>query len=124
MKIKVTKPGIYGAKGMIPVGTEFNVKEEPKGWDGRYEVISGGASGGKTAVTNPAEGAMPGAGESGAERQARLKELVGGLSEGDFIASGAPDVGKINELLNEGEKPFTAAERDQLWPGIKPAGTE
>lgn len=53
MRIKITKSGIYGAKGGIPVGTELTVKEEPKGWDGRYEVISGGEDG-KTAVTNPA----------------------------------------------------------------------
>lgn len=54
MKIKITKGGIYGADGAIPVGTELDVKEEPKGWKGRYEVISGGGdSKAKTAVTNP-----------------------------------------------------------------------
>jgi hypothetical protein len=56
MKIKITKPGIYGAAGEIAVGTELDVKDEPKGWAGRYEVISGGSSDGKTAVLNPAEG--------------------------------------------------------------------
>lgn len=54
MKIKITKPGIYGNDGEIAVGTELDVKEEPKGWVGRYEVISGGNTEGKTPVVNPA----------------------------------------------------------------------
>ncbi|KQU96444.1 hypothetical protein [Devosia sp. Root105] len=42
MRIKITKPGIYNAKGEeIRVGTELDVKGEPTGWAGRYEVISG-----------------------------------------------------------------------------------
>nr|WP_278388413.1 hypothetical protein [Brucella intermedia] len=54
MRVKITKPGIFGAKGEIPVGTEVTVKEEPKGWVGRYEVITGDGEG-KTAITNPAQ---------------------------------------------------------------------
>jgi hypothetical protein len=50
MRIKITKPGIYGADGEIPVGTELDVKSEPKGWDGRYEVI--GKTEGKAEVNN------------------------------------------------------------------------
>lgn len=30
MKFAVKRPGLYGAKGMIPVGTEFSLKEDPK----------------------------------------------------------------------------------------------
>jgi hypothetical protein len=52
MKIRITKPGLYGSAGAIAVGTEFDVKEEPKGWAGRYDVVSSGGKG-KTAVTNP-----------------------------------------------------------------------
>lgn len=55
MRIKITKPGIFGLNGEIPVGTELTLKDEPKGWAGRYEVISGNGEG-KTAVTNPADG--------------------------------------------------------------------
>lgn len=61
MRIKITQPGIYNAKGEeIAVGTELTVKDEPKGWAGRYERISGGSEAkdkgnGKTAVTNPAK---------------------------------------------------------------------
>lgn len=69
MKIKITKGGLYGAEGEIPVGTELTVKEEPKAWAGRYEVVSGG----KTAVTNPANGAQPSPERLALE--ARCKEL-------------------------------------------------
>ena len=53
MRIKITKGGLYGADGEIPVGTELDVAEEPKAWAGRYEVIAGAK--GKKAVTNPAK---------------------------------------------------------------------
>jgi hypothetical protein len=53
MRIRITKPGIFGAQGEIPVGTEIEVKSEPTGWAGRYDVISGGEEG-KTPVVNPA----------------------------------------------------------------------
>lgn len=52
MKIEITGRGIYGASGEIEVGTVLDVKEEPKGWKGRYRVVSGGGKG-KTEVTNP-----------------------------------------------------------------------
>lgn len=58
MKIRLKAPrgmestGIYGAEGKeYPVGTELDVKAEPKGWAGRYDVISGKAEG-KTPVVN------------------------------------------------------------------------
>lgn len=55
MRIQITAPGIFGADGEIPVGTEFTLDEEPVAWAGRYVVLSTGK--GKTAVTNPkAEG--------------------------------------------------------------------
>lgn len=60
MRIKITKAGIYGADGPIPVGTELTLKDAPKGWAGRYEEIAG-TSEGKTPVTNPATDAKPGA---------------------------------------------------------------
>jgi hypothetical protein len=54
MKIEITAGGIFGAEGEIPVGTVIEVKSEPKGWAGRYRVVSDGK--GKTAVINPAAG--------------------------------------------------------------------
>lgn len=65
MKIEIIAGGIYGAGGKeVEVGTVLDVKSEPKGWAGRYRVVSGGeveakggkgGKGGKTAVTNPAK---------------------------------------------------------------------
>lgn len=52
MKIRITRGGIFGQGGEIAVGTELDVKEEPKGWAGRYEVISGNPSEGSEAVIN------------------------------------------------------------------------
>lgn len=116
MKIEITHKGVYDKDGKaIEVGTEIDVTGDtvPSWLLNKGRVIA--EKKGKTAVTNPAESALS---DEAAARQARLKEIVGGLSDGDFIASGAPDVGKVNELLNEGEVEFTAAERDQLWAGI------
>ncbi|EJU15163.1 hypothetical protein LH128_00230 [Sphingomonas sp. LH128] len=56
MKIRITAGGIYGAKGEIAIGTEFEVKEAPKGWDGRYEIIGKDAPKEAVPVTNPAKG--------------------------------------------------------------------
>lgn len=51
VRISITGGGIYDATGSeIQVGTELTVKAEPKGWAGRYTVLS--ESKGKTAVTN------------------------------------------------------------------------
>lgn len=39
--IRVTAGGIFGMKGEIPVGSEFNVSPPlPEGWAGKYEVLS------------------------------------------------------------------------------------
>lgn len=63
MKIRIKAPytgaessGIYGKDAKeIPIGTELDVKEEPVGWAGRYDIISGGDTKAKekTAITNP-----------------------------------------------------------------------
>lgn len=49
MKIRLKAPvgldstGIYGKDGKeMPVGTELDLDDEPKGWAGRYDIISGG----------------------------------------------------------------------------------
>lgn len=56
MRIRVIKPGIYGADGQIPVGTEFSIKGEvPAGWAGRVEVIQADPKPEAKAVTNPAK---------------------------------------------------------------------
>lgn len=108
MKIEITEGGIYTSSGEeLAIGTQLTVRAEPTDWVGRYRVIADNPAK-PVAVTNPAQGALP-------DRASRLKELSESLTDEDFIASGAPDVHKINDLLGEGEKPFTAAERDKLW---------
>ena len=61
MKIRLKAPeglnstGIYGKDGKeMAVGEVLDVENEPVGWAGRYDIISGGSTEGKTAVTNPA----------------------------------------------------------------------
>lgn len=118
MKMKVNRRGVYDAKGEeIKIGTVLEIDGDKVPG---YLLNKAEQTNDAVGIVNPAA-APAGTEKSAAERQARLKEIVGGLTDADFIASGAPDVGKVNELLNADEKPFTAAERDQLWPGIKPA---
>lgn len=52
MKIRLKAPeglnstGIYGKDGKeMPVGFELNLDDEPKGWAGRFDIISGGTKG-------------------------------------------------------------------------------
>lgn len=69
MRIRIKAPfngaqssGIFGKDGEeIAIGTELTVEKEPTGWAGRYDVLSGGDTAGKTAVTNPdsADGENP-----------------------------------------------------------------
>lgn len=71
MKIRITAPGCFGARGEIEVGAEFEVKAAPKGWEGRYLVLGAGGdpvtaapapapkSEAKTAITNPASAPAP-----------------------------------------------------------------
>lgn len=39
MRIKITGPNIYGKGGMVPIGTEFEVDEIPRGWGPRCVVL-------------------------------------------------------------------------------------
>jgi hypothetical protein len=55
MKIKITAAGNFGVDGEIAIGTVMDVKEEPNGWAGRYEVIEAGAIDEPKLVTNPAK---------------------------------------------------------------------
>lgn len=69
MKIRLKAPeglsstGIYGKDGKeMEAGTILTLKEEPKGWAGRYDILDGDDAkdkGGKTAIVNPAEAKAP-----------------------------------------------------------------
>jgi len=57
MRVKITKPGIFGANGEIPVGTIAMVASEPIGWAGRYEIVDGAEHASeKVEITNPVSG--------------------------------------------------------------------
>lgn len=61
MKIRIKAPyaaaqssGIFGVYGKeIEIGTELDFENEPTAWAGRYDILSGGDSDGKTAIINP-----------------------------------------------------------------------
>lgn len=109
MKIEITAGGIYGRDGEIPVGTVLDVKEEPKGWAGRYRVISGGDPKGKTAVTNPKgktdETGLKAEHHGGAKFNVTEGETVvlSGLSKADADA--------FNELSPEDKRAYVEASK-------------
>jgi hypothetical protein len=75
MKIRLKAPaglsstGIYGKDGKeMEVGAVLDLKEEPQGWAGRYDILEGDGAGedkakdkggAKTAIINPAEAKAP-----------------------------------------------------------------
>lgn len=74
MKIRLKAPaglsstGIYGKDGKeMEVGAVLDLKEEPQGWAGRYDILDGAdgsdkakdKGGAKTAIINPAEAKAP-----------------------------------------------------------------
>lgn len=93
MRIQITSGGIHGADGKeVEIGTEFDVKDEPTAWSGRYTVLSEGK--GKTAVVNPAP-EDPAKAELEAMTVDELKKLAddlkidlkGASAKGDMIAA-------------------------------------
>lgn len=94
MRIQITAGGIYGENGVeIEPGTEFDVKEEPTAWAGRYAVLSD--SKGKTAVTAKEPVVDPAKAELEAMTVDELKkmadelgvDLKGASAKGDMIAA-------------------------------------
>lgn len=62
MKIRLKAPagldstGIYGKDGKeMPVGHEMEVADDFTGWNGRFDILSGGPVEGAQPVTNPAD---------------------------------------------------------------------
>lgn len=109
MRVKITKGGIFNSEGAeIAVGTELTVKNEPTGWAGRYEVISGGDTKGKKAVTNPAGGdttALKAEHHGGGKFNITKGEevLLSGISKADADA--------FNELSDEDKAAFVAEQK-------------
>lgn len=105
MRVKITSGGIFNSEGVeIAVGTELTVKNEPTGWAGRYEVISGG-KGDKTAVTNPAKADLKAEHHGGGKFNITKGEevLLSGISKADADA--------FNELSDEDKAAFVAEQK-------------
>ena len=87
MKIEVTAGGIYDGEGKeIPIGTTFDVKDEPQGWNGRFRVVSKADKEGKTAVVNPAKSTKkPDAGDDEQPKTPAEVLAMGANSEVQFM---------------------------------------
>lgn len=122
MKVEITETGANGPQGPHQVGEIVDLGEGqiPSYLVGKCRAI--GTE--RTAVTNPAEGAVQQTVEpvqSAQERQQLLGEAAKVIEAESFLNDGRPDVRAINDLLDQGVKHFDAAERDQLWPGVADA---
>lgn len=101
MRIQITGGGIYGEGGVeVPIGTEFDVKEEPAGWVGRYTVLS--ETKGKTAVTAKEKPEDPAKAELEAMTVDELKKMADELGVDLKGASAKGDM--IDALLKAGAK--------------------
>lgn len=120
MKFEITEKGVYDDQGKrVPVGTvvELDGEELPAALKNKGRVFATAA----VAVTNPAEGALQHSVQSGTDRQALLKAAAVQIGADGFLEDGRPDVRAINAELTDAAAPFTAAERDQLWPAVADA---
>lgn len=119
MKIEITEKGVNHMGERLKVGTTMEIMGDtlPKHMAGKARVLEERR---RVQVTNPAKGAVA-PGMSAQERQTLLGEAAKLLDDDDFSAAGMPDVRALNRELTDDAKPFTADERNQLWPGIADA---
>ncbi|MFG6566682.1 hypothetical protein [Sulfitobacter sp. 1A13679] len=105
-RIRITKGGLFGNTGELPIGEEFTLEgKPPAGWAGRYEMVS------QTDDKEP----VTANGDMSDDRKAVILEAIGGLDpEKDYTKGGKPDVDAINALMPEGAETVTAAERDEV----------
>lgn len=105
-RIRITKGGLFGNTGELPIGKEFTLEgKPPAGWAGRYEMVS------QTDDKEP----VAASGGMGDDRKSAILEAIGGLDrEKDYTKGGKPDVDAINALMPKGSETVTAAERDEV----------
>lgn len=105
MRIKITAGGIHDGTGKeIPVGTELTVKKEPKGWAGRYAVLSDDK--GKTPINNDEPPAGPFTVEDGGKGWWSILD-----GKGQKVGKGLrEDDAKAFESLSDEDKTAFAAE--------------
>ena len=111
MKYEITEGGVAGHE--VGDVVEIDGSTVPRWLRNKGRVMTE-----RLAVTNPAKGAVQ---ESAQERQALLAEAAKVLDAEHFSDDGVPDVRAVNGLLDDNVARFSAAERDQLWPGIAEA---
>lgn len=125
MKVEITEKGVFANGEPVEVGTTIDVKgnEIPSFLVNKCRVVSQPKPAKAKAVTNPAKGSAKDLtpAPSAQERQGAMKEAALKLDADGFNDDGAPDVRALNEAKGDGVDDFTAAERDQLWPGISDA---
>jgi hypothetical protein len=68
-------------------------------------------------TAQPVDSDSPGSSqdESDSDRLVILEDAAMSLGDEDFTADGRPHVDAVNHHLEKGVKPFTAAERDEVW---------
>lgn len=118
MKYEITQKGAHGPKGAHEVGEIIDIDGPIPGYlVGKCRKVG---DAGKTAVTNPADGAVV---QPPADRSDLMAEACKILDDDDFNDDGVPDVRAINGMLSDDATKFTAAERDAIWADIADAVT-
>jgi hypothetical protein len=119
MKIEIIEKGVNHGGKKLEVGATLEIAGDklPGHMVGKARIMKDPQ---RVQVTNPAEGAI-GPGMSAQERQTLMGEAAKLLDDDDFNAAGMPDVRALNRELTDDVKPFTADERNQLWPGVASA---
>lgn len=114
MKIEIIAGGVHGRDGEeLPVGTVLDLKDEPTALAGRYRVVSGGKTEGKTAVTNPDKSDVT----EGPKLPLEAKDTGGGwfsVTDADGVEHGKKlrkdDADAFNGMSDEDKTAYLAAE--------------
>lgn len=110
MQVKITQKGAFDRDGKErKVGEIVAVEGDKIPASLVNKCVRVANKDGRTMVVNPAQ--VPDRGEL-------FKAAVAQLTADDFNDNGTPDVRAINDQLEEGVPPFTAAERNEIWAEI------
>lgn len=103
VKIQITKSGLYGADGAIPVGSQFTVDEDtlPSGWKGKYSIMGKGDP--DTMIVNPGDPNVAAAAKAALDAQAEAdaKEAAEKQAEADKKAKAAEKAAAEKEKADE-----------------------
>ena len=111
VKIQITKSGLYGADGAIPVGSQFTVDEDtlPDGWKGKYSIMGKGDP--DTMIVNPGDPNVAAAAQAALDAQAEAdrKEAAEKQAEADKKAKAEEKAKADKEKADEAAR--VAAEK-------------